>query len=91
MVKNICQVSQPMDKILSFKVFQEWVFFFFQKKMNILPLVRTSTSGLVLFKPTNFCVVEKHFIFCSHFLTESFKNVMIQRPASDKVDDFYGC
>jgi len=50
MVKNICQVSQPMDKILSFKVFQEWVFFFFQKKMKILPLLRINTSGLVLLK-----------------------------------------
>jgi hypothetical protein len=31
MVKGICQVNQPMGKILSFKVFQEWFSFSYRK------------------------------------------------------------
>ena len=41
-------------------------------------------------KPVNFCVVEKNFIFCSHFVTKPLENAMIQSPGSDEVDDFRG-
>jgi hypothetical protein len=42
MVKNICQVIHTIDKIFSFNVFQERDFFFFQKKVKLLPLVWTN-------------------------------------------------
>ena len=81
-VKNICQVSQPKDKIFSFKVFPE-VAFLFLSENNKTSAVRLN-KALVLWKPvrsTSWTVFP--------FPDKLFANAVIERPASDEVDDFY--
>jgi hypothetical protein len=81
---------KPMVKILFFEVFQGWLYFSC-RKVKFLPLIRKALQDLPSWKPANFCVVQKRFIFCYHFLTKCFKYVVIQRPPWDKVDDFCDC
>lgn len=91
MIKNICQVSQTMDTILSLKVFQEWVFVFFPKKWNFCPYFEETLQDLSFWKPGTSLWQRSTSCLPPISWQNVLQNAMIQRPASDKVNDFYGC
>jgi hypothetical protein len=65
-------------------------FLFLSEKVKLLPLVRIPALRLVLLKASELLYDRGAVHILLPFLTKCFENVMIQRPASDKVDDFYG-